>query len=102
MKLEQNYIDKINKLLKDWHEAGRAGFNQMYPNLDYDKECYKRANFRSKYVLLDERTSGAYVLEIMTGHIYRIKSAYGVPNKRKYVGNIETITGADLVKGRWY
>jgi len=102
MILSQEYIDKINRLLNEWHEVGRASFNKSYPNLDYDKEAYKRANFRSKYVLLDEATSGAFVLEIKTGNIYRLKSKYGVPNKRKLVGTINTVTGKDLNKYRWY
>jgi len=102
MKLSHKYIDKINKLLNDWHEAGRTPFNKSYPHLDYDRETQKRANFRSKYVLLDEGTSGVFVLEIETGNIYRIKSGYGVPNKRKLVGTIDTVTGEDLNKYRWY
>jgi len=102
MKLSQEYLDKINKLLNDWHEAGRASFIKSYPNLDYDSYAPKKANFRLKYVLLDEATSGVFVLEIETGNIYRIKSKYGVPNKRKLIGIIDNVTGKDLNKYRWY
>ena len=93
--------EKIDRLLIDWHEAGRAAFEKTY-SLNYDAHCPKNAVEKRKYICLDERNAGAYLLEKSTGNIYRIKSKYGVPNFKKLVGHIDTVTGADLARNRWY
>ena len=94
--------EKIQKLINEWHEAGRASFEARYQNLVYDRDCPKRFVIKRKYVCLDEGSGGAFLLEKATGNIYRIKSKYGVPNRKKLVGHIDTITGDDLNKYRWY
>ena len=95
-------IEKIKKLLDDWHEAGRDRFEKSYQNLDYDSYTPKRMVIKSKYIYLDDGNSGAFILEKSTGDIFRIKSKYGVPNRKKLVGNIENITGVALSRFRWY
>ena len=93
--------EQIEQLLKDWHEAGRGYFESHYKNLDYDTDSPKRAIEKKKWVCLDEGTSGAFLLDKETCLIYRIKSAYGVPNYKKVVGKLGEVTGADLNSWRW-
>lgn len=104
-------IDRIHEVLKQWHEAGRATFEQTYTNLDYDSPFYqKRAVYKTRYVCLDQGNSGAFLVDMVgepekgrkAGNIYRIKSKYGVPNFKKLIGNINTIDGKELSKARWY
>lgn len=96
-------IDKAEKLCKEWHEIGRESFNRRYENLDYDSKNYvKRVVEKKKYICLDEGSSGAFILDKTDGTIYRLKSKYGVPNKKKIVGHIDTVTAADLHKYRWW
>ena len=92
----------LDKLLKDWHEAGRAEFEATYENLVYDEQYFKAAIEKKKYICLDERNSGAFLIDKTDGNVYRIKSKYGVPNKKKLCGHIDTITGADLNRLRWW
>lgn len=91
-------ISIIERILREWHESGRAHFERVYDNLDYDSESYrKHYHIGEKYVLLDQGGSGYYMLEITTGNVYAIK-AYGVPNKKKIVGNAwtEHFNGAQM------
>lgn len=79
--------DRIEAILKQWHEAGRVEFEHSYTNLDYDSPTYaKHYHVGEKYIRLDAGTSGAFMVQIDTGTIYGIK-AYGVPNKKKVCGN---------------
>lgn len=94
--------EKVEKLLAEWHEAGRIAFERSYKNLVYDTYSPKTAKYKKKYIYLDEGTSGAFILEISTGNIYSLKSRYGVPNFKKFCGHIDTITGADLCRLRWW
>jgi len=94
---------KLEQLVKDWHEAGRAEFEGKYSNLNYDAPEYaKTVKEKSKYFYLDEGTSGAFVVEKLTGDVYCIKG-YGVPNRKKVCGNIHNgITGEVLNRlRRW-
>lgn len=91
---------RINQLLSDWHEAGRASFEKHYPSLDYDTDQRHAAIWQRKYILLNEGTSGAFAVDRADGNVYRIK-AYGVPNKRKLVGHINELAGLDLLVKRW-
>ena len=94
--------NQIEKLLSDWHEAGRAYFENYYSNLVYDSAPYlKTAKEKSKYICLDEGTSGAFILEKSTLTIYCIKSKYGVPNFKKPIGHLDTVTGAMLDRFRY-
>lgn len=87
----------VDDLLKDWHEARRASFQSAYPNLDYDSPAYaKTAKDRSKYICLDNGTSGAFILEKSTGRIFGIKG-YGTIDRRKFVGILGHVTGANLL-----
>ena len=92
---------RISAFLSAWHENGRAQFNRSYPNLANDPTlCYdvterKTAKDRNKYIALDRGTSGQFLVEKATGLVWGIK-AYGVPNKRWYLGTIEKMT-ADYI-----
>lgn len=93
--------ERLQELLKEWHEAGRADFEQRCPSLDYDTYSPKRAVIKRKYIYLDDGSSGAWILEHATGNIYNM-TAYGVPDRRKHLGHVDTITGADLHRLRWW
>jgi len=96
---------EIRAFLSKWHEEGRAAFERSYDNLDYDGPTYaKTATDRRKYIALDAGRSGAFLLDKTTRLVYRIK-AYGVPNKRKCLGTIDTIlvcNDANLARLRWW
>lgn len=92
----------LDKLMSDWHEAGRAAFEKTYENLNYDEYSRKRAVDRKKYISLDVANSGAFIIEKSNGNVYRLKSKYGVPNKKKLCGHVDTITGEDLHRLRWW
>ena len=94
--------EQLEKLATDWHEAGRRAFETAFKNLDYDKEHLKRVVERRKYFLLDDGSSGAFIVDKETGVVWRLKSKYGVPNKRKVCGNIADITGEKLYRLRWW
>ena len=94
--------DHIQALIQEWHEAGRRAFEAQYANLNYDSECGKRATNRQKYLALDEGNSGAWLVDRATGDVWRIKSKYGVPDKRKRLGHIDTVTGEELHRHRWW
>jgi hypothetical protein len=93
---------RITQLLHDWHEAGRASFERSAPNLTYDTYAPKRAIQRQKYILLDEGTSGAFILDRTSGLIVRLKSKYGVPNPQKPCGQLGVVTGEQLARWRWW
>jgi len=100
--LSTGQVNQINHILTQWHEAGRERFEKAYPNLDYDSMAYaKTAKVKPKYIYLDDGTSGAFMADRETGTIYAIK-AYGVPNKRKPIGNLwNGLTGQTLCANRW-
>ena len=98
---------KLEQIIKDWHEAGRADFERTYENLDYDRDQGKQMVESRKYFYLDQNCgggnfSGAFIVDKATGTIWRLKSKYGVPNKRKVCGMVETMTGDKLYKLRWW
>ena len=95
--------ERLDNLMAEWHEAGRKGFETSYQGLDYDNRYYIKhwKDSGKKYIYLDHGNSGAFILEKETGLVYRLKSKYGVPNKRKIIGHIDMITGMDLHKARW-
>ncbi len=97
----ENIGEKLEQLLKEWHELGRENFNKNYSNLNYDTYEPKILIEKSKYYYLNERTCGVYMVDKFSGDIFRIK-AYGQINKNKKIGNISTITGRDLLRFRWY
>jgi hypothetical protein len=95
-------LTQIQKLLKDWHEAGREDFEVRYNNGGhFDSDYWKWLKEKRKYVNLNEGASGAFILDKTTGEIFQIKG-YGVPNRKKLVGHISTITGTDLHKHDFY
>ena len=101
---------KINTMLTEWHQAGRASFEAFAPHLDYDTYATKHVVIRRKYALLDEGPSGAFIVDIATQKVYRLKSKYGTPNKKKCLGTIggtiqgrtEPLTGQALHTYRWW
>jgi len=96
----EEWKSKVDVLLKDWHEAGRARFEHDAPNLNYDTYYPHTVKYKQRWAMLDEGTSGAFMLDRGTGNIYRIKSAYGVPNYKKLIGHISTVTGQGLLMRR--
>ncbi len=89
---------RIEEILKQWHEAARADFQIHYRHLDYDSPTHsKHYHIGEKYIRLDAGTSGAFMVEIESGIVYEIKG-YGVPNKKKIVGEAwkPTFHGAQL------
>lgn len=101
--LTEAEVDQINRILTQWHEAGRDRFEKTYPNLDYDSMAYaKTAKSRRKYVLLDDGSSGAFMADRQTGTVWPIKSKYGVPNKQRPIGNLwNGLDGQTLCLDRW-
>ncbi len=61
--------------------------HRSYPSLPPDPITIKLGN---KYVKIDVRNSGKYMVEISTGNIYGIK-AYGVIHRGHRFGNLDTI-----------
>ena len=95
-------LEHCERLIEEWFEASRPEFARKFPNLDYSDERYRpKLMNRLKYILLDEGTSGAFIVDKETGQCWRCK-AYGVPNKKKPVGNVSTMTGVDLSAYRWF
>ena len=94
--------EQIEKLLKEWHEAGRAEFTNRYSSLTYDDIAYqKKAVEKRKYICLDVGTSGAFLVDKTTGEIWGIK-AYGVPHHGKFIGKLGEVTGKTLHERRWW
>lgn len=88
----------VDDLVHDWHEAGRPAFKASYDKLDYDSDYYQhKAIEKAKYINLDSGTSGMFMIEKSTGNIFAI-NAYGVPNRRKYVGRLGQVTGERLLR----
>ena len=92
---------RIVRLLAEWHEAGRTEYETAYPHLAYDQDQAKTATRRHKYIALDIGKSGAWLVDRITGEVFNIK-AYGTPDRQKRLGTIDTITGGDLHKYRWW
>ena len=92
---------RITRLLSEWHNAGRAAFEAAYPHLAYDEDQAKTATLRHKYIALDIGRSGAWLVDRTTEEVFNIK-AYGTPDKQKRLGTLDTITGADLHRYRWW
>jgi hypothetical protein len=99
MQLTETQVTRIEEILKQWHEAGRARFQMNYDQLDYDSSPMYEKHFHvgGKYIRLDNGNSGAFMVEIKSGIVYEI-AAYGVPNKKKIVGEAwkPTFHGAQL------
>lgn len=99
-------MEKCEKLVKAWHEAGRADFERKYLHCDYDQDNQKVVNERRKYIALDVytgvQTFGTFLVDKETGNIYRIKSKYGVPNFKKCLGHIDKVSGERLFNLMWW
>lgn len=101
--MTQEQIEKVKRIVAEWHESGRASFERTFSNLKYDDPSYlKHYHEGAKYVRLDQGSSGYFMIEIATGNVYAIK-AYGVPNKKKIVGDAwaEHFNGAQLEDAKW-
>ena len=97
-------VEQCESLCRQWHEEERPSFVVDYPNLaeTYDGPYYnKKVVEKTKYICLDRGTSGVFIVDKATGEVFRIK-AYGVVNRKKLVGHIDTLTGTELFqKSRW-
>src|SRR3990167_4930466 len=86
-------IDGLNACERASHEA--RGYTSP-PDVWHARE-------RSKYVAIDCRHSGAFLVEKATGELFNIKS-YGVPDQNKKrkadIGNIQTVDPAELHRRR--
>ena len=103
MELTEIQVTRIKEILHQWHEYGRAEFEREYTNLDYDSPMYTKSyRVGEKYIHLLNGTSGAFMVEVATGIVYEIKG-WGVPNKRKIVGEAwkPTFNGAQLADCRY-
>ncbi len=101
----QTYLDRIEQILSQWHEAHRQqfvrdGLTNSLPTFDTQEQ--KRGTVGAKYIRLDVGGSGAWMLEITTGVIFGIKG-YGTPDKKKIAGDINdsAFDGAVLYRGRF-
>jgi hypothetical protein len=93
---------QVEKLLHNWHEAGRQNWNNWSNRPEnYDKDYNKSYYEREKYVCLDCGYTGQFLLDKDTGAIYLIMS-YGVPNFKKQVGCIDGIPGSELHQYDFY
>ena len=92
--------EKVEMLAKKWHEVGRKSFETHCKNLDYDTYAPKTVKEKKKYFYMDEGTSGAYLVDKVSGNVYHIKSCYGVPNPKKCLGHFESVTGEMLFMER--
>ena len=95
-------MDKLTILMGEWHAVAKADYHSRFPEtvLEYDRLYPHIVKEKQKYIYLDEGIVGAFILEKATGNIYRIKG-YGVINRARVIGNLETITGTDLFLNRW-
>ena len=87
--------ERLEQLIKEWHESRRAGFDARFKSLGYDTYAPKTLKEKTKYFYLDSGNSGVYIAEKSTGLVYGIKG-YGVINRRRCYGNAFEITGKDL------
>lgn len=93
-------VDWIETLLKEWHEAGRAAFERSHEKLNYDSPAYlKTAKYKTKYIYLDDGSSGAFMVDRSTNQVFCVK-AYGIINRRKCIGELTTLTGEKLNRYR--
>ena len=93
--------EKLEKLARDWHEADRAEFESVHKSLVYDDYAPKTVIEARKYFYLDAGTSRAFVVDKRSGNIF-IVNLYSVPGKKRLVGHVDEITGADLSRLRWW
>ncbi len=78
----------IDAIIREWHEQRRAEFTRYAPSLDYDgPHYYHHATEKKVYICLDRGTGGHYLIDKRDGRVWGI-SAYGVPNRRHYYGNV--------------
>lgn len=98
----QNEIqEQVTRLAYELQEAVKEEFARKYPNLTPESV---RIHIRKRWTALDIGSSGAFLVENVTGELYNIK-AYGVPDhnkKRKAdIGNVANVSGAELLAKRW-
>jgi hypothetical protein len=82
---------EVTRFLTAWHENGRARFERDYDALVYDDYAPKVAKQRKRFIALDRKDSGVFLVDRATHTLYSIK-AYGVPNRA--LGQIEDVTRA--------
>ncbi len=81
---------KIDAFVEAWHENGRPFWEyENTPGMKYDEYCRKEVKERNKYVALDQKGSGVFLVDKATGIVWSIKG-YGVPNRM--IGFIDDLT----------
>ena len=87
---------KLSELVNEWHEVGRAEFEERYKSLIYDEYNKKHIREKTKWINLDvENNGGVFMIRKEDLAVFRIK-AYGVPHLQKFIGYADALTGAEL------
>ena len=90
---------KLSELVNEWHEAGRAEFEERCNPLIYDEYDKKYIREKTKWINLDAGRDagcrGVFMIRKSDLAVFRIK-AYGVPHLQKFIGYADTLTGAEL------
>ena len=98
--------ERLIEVMNQWHERHREDFKRggNYPEAlkNFDERDEKRAHVGQKYIRIDTGTSGAWMLEQLTGDIYGIHG-YGKVDRKKIAGNINDpdFNGATLFTDRF-
>ena len=92
---------EIQRLLDEWHAAGRAAYAQQYPTRLYDAYARKSATTTAHYIQLDDAGSVAFLVERHTGIVYRVK-VYGRTQRGKRLGHLSELSGAVLHAQRYW
>jgi len=94
---------RLLEVLGQWHDAHLADHRKSgYTPTEFDSREEKQAHVGQLYVRLDTGSSGAWMLELPTGDIYRTKG-YGKIDKKKCAGNINDpdFNGSVLLRDRF-
>ena len=91
----------IQRLLAEWHAAGRVAYTQQYPTRPYDLYACKDATTMDRYIHLDEAGSVAFLVDRTTGIVSRVK-VYGRTQPGKWLGHISELSGAVLHAQRYW
>jgi hypothetical protein len=91
----------IQRLLAEWHAAGRAAYAQQYPDRPYDLYARKSATTMDTYIHLDEAGSVAFLVNRRTGIVYRVR-VYGRTQPGKRLGHVSELSGDVLYAQRYW
>jgi len=85
--MEEKLKMLCEKITKETQERLKKSNLDCQVNLDH---AICRYEIGKKYVKINDKTSGKYMVEISSENIYGIK-AYGVIHKGHYYGNLDSI-----------